>query len=265
MSKGTPPSSTPPGVNEAQAYVRPGHPSAALAAPARRRKLAALGLRLLAAGAAVTALVLLWQTLRAEELHVVARVVDTIGSLRGNPWALPVVLLAFVIGSLVAVPITLLIGTTIFTFGPGQGFVWAATGTLLGAIAGWAVGRLAGRSLMSRLLGQHLERFDRKLDGCGILTVALIRKLPLAPFTVVNLLLGASAVRLTHFVAGTALGMVPAIGAFALLGDRLVHVWNHPTPFNVAVVAAVVAAWISLIVGLQVWVNRASAAKARAA
>jgi len=43
----------------------------------------------------------------------------------------------------------------------------------------------------------------------GILTVAMIRNIPVAPFTIVNLIAGASHIRLKDYLIGTALGMLP--------------------------------------------------------
>jgi uncharacterized membrane protein YdjX (TVP38/TMEM64 family) len=225
----------------------------------RRRGAVRWAIRGTVAAAVLGTLALLWQVLPLEDFGVVDSVRAGIVSLRGSPWAVPIVLAVFVVGSLVAFPITVLIGTTILTLGPGPGFVGAALGTLLGAAASYGMGRLVGRKPLQRLLGDRLRRFDRKLERRGIITVALIRKVPVAPFTIVNMAMGASAIRFRDFIAGTALGMVPGIAAFALVGDSLVHVWNDPNPVSVTIVIAAAALWIGVVLGMQRWVNRLSA------
>jgi hypothetical protein len=50
--------------------------------------------------------------------------------------------------------------------------------------------------------------------------------------------------------------MLPGIAAFAIVGDRLIEVWNQPTPFNVTLVASAVAIWIGVVLGMQWYLNR---------
>jgi uncharacterized membrane protein YdjX (TVP38/TMEM64 family) len=225
----------------------------------RRRGIVRWTIRGLVAAAVLGALLVLWNVLPLEELGIVDRVRAGIESLRGSAYALPIVLAAFLIGSVVAFPITVLIATTILTLGPVQGFIGAALGTLLGASAGYGLGHLLGRKPLQRLLGERLRRLDQKLERRGIITVALIRKVPVAPFTIVNMAMGASAIRFRDFLAGTALGMVPGIAAFAVVGDSLLRVWNDPNPMNVTIVIAAAALWIGVVIGMQRWVNRLSA------
>jgi uncharacterized membrane protein YdjX (TVP38/TMEM64 family) len=70
------------------------------------------------------------------------------------------------------------------------------------------------------------------------------------------MLVGASGIRFREFLAGTALGMIPGIAAFALVGDLLVDVWQNPTPLNVTLVAAAAALWIGVVLGTQRLINR---------
>jgi phosphatidylserine/phosphatidylglycerophosphate/cardiolipin synthase-like enzyme/uncharacterized membrane protein YdjX (TVP38/TMEM64 family) len=227
----------------------------------RHRREIRLAVRLLLLAIALLALVALWLVLPFDKEIIVDVVGTSIGSLRGSPWAIPAVLGMFVIGGVIAFPITVMVVTTILTLGPAQGFIGAAVGTMLAASASYGVGRLIGRRPLQKLLGNRLRYIDRKLEGRGIVTVALIRKVPVAPFTVVNMLMGASAFRFRDFVAGTALGMIPGIAAFSLVGDRVAQVWSDPNPFNVSLVVGAVALWIGIVLGMQKLVNRLSSKK----
>jgi phosphatidylserine/phosphatidylglycerophosphate/cardiolipin synthase-like enzyme/uncharacterized membrane protein YdjX (TVP38/TMEM64 family) len=182
---------------------------------------------------------------------------SAIESLRGNPYRVPLALLAFVAGSIVSFPILVMIGATVIALGPVKGFLVAATGALLAATATFALGRAVGRNVLYRWLGKKAELLERKLQGRGVIAVALIRKVPIAPFTIVNMLLGASgAVPYREFIVGTAIGMLPGIATLALVGDRAAELWRDPTPLNVALIAAAVAAWIGVVLVTQRLANR---------
>jgi uncharacterized membrane protein YdjX (TVP38/TMEM64 family) len=85
----------------------------------------------------------------------------------------------------------------------------------------------------------------------------LIRKVPIAPFTIVNLLVGAcGGVSYRDFIVGTTVGMVPGIATFALVGDRAAQVWRDPTPLNIALIAAAIVVWLGVVLGTQRLANR---------
>ena len=75
----------------------------------------------------------------------------------------------------------------------------------LRSAAGWACGAL------TQLGGERIARVTRALKRNGTLAVFLVRKVP-APFTLVNIIVGASTVRFRDFIVGTVLGM----GAFVV-------------------------------------------------
>jgi phosphatidylserine/phosphatidylglycerophosphate/cardiolipin synthase-like enzyme/uncharacterized membrane protein YdjX (TVP38/TMEM64 family) len=181
---------------------------------------------------------------------------SSIEALRGNPWRVPLVLLIFVVGSVVSFPILVMIGATVVALGPVLGFICAGVGTLLAATATFAVGRLIGRKAMRRFLGRRAQVLERELEGRGVVAVALIRKIPVAPFTIVNMLIGASGVAYREFIVGTMLGMLPGIAAFALVGDRIVGLFRDPTPLNIALVVGAIALWAGVVLGLQRLMNR---------
>jgi phosphatidylserine/phosphatidylglycerophosphate/cardiolipin synthase-like enzyme/uncharacterized membrane protein YdjX (TVP38/TMEM64 family) len=205
----------------------------------------------LAIGAVVIA-----NRLPAEGAGFTERVSAGLAALRGNPWRVPLVLVAFVLGSIVSFPILAMIGATVIALGPVLGFVCAAVGSMLAATATFAIGRAIGRRPLRRWLGRRAQLLERQLEGRGIVTVALIRKVPIAPFTIVNMLVGASGLSYREFIAGTAIGMLPGIAAFALVGDRVAGVWRNPTPLNVTLVAVALVLWVAVVFGLQRVMNR---------
>jgi phospholipase D1/2 len=141
---------------------------------------------------------------------------DTVRGLSRTPWGIPIGLVGFVITSLVAVPVTLLILVSALVFGPITGALVALTGATLSALAGYQIGKYTGRGTVERLAGGRLERISQRLARRGILTIVTVRIVPVAPFAVINLFAGASHVRLRDFLIGTTLGMLPGVLALAI-------------------------------------------------
>ena len=214
------------------------------------------GLALLGAAAVIALLVFGFSRLGLGMADVAERVGVGIESLEGNPWRVPLVLVVFVAASVVAVPILALIGATVVTLGPLLGFLTSAAGTLLAASATFGVGRLVGRKPLKRWLGTRLDALEQRIAKRGIIAIALIRKVPIAPFTLVNMLIGALGIRYRDFILGTALGMLPGIAAFAFVSDRAIDAWREPTPQNIALIAAAVLLWLAVVFGIQWMLNR---------
>jgi phospholipase D1/2 len=213
-------------------------------------------LALLAAAAGVGTLLFGIAQLGLGMDDVAERVGVGIESLAGSPWRVPLVLIVFVLASVVSVPILALIGATVVTLGPVLGFVCSAVGTMLAAGATFGVGRLIGRKPLQRWLGKRLETLEQRIAKRGVIAIALIRKVPIAPFTFVNMGLGALGIRFRDFIVGTGLGMLPGIAAFAFVSDRAMDAWRDPTPQNLALIASAIVLWLGVVFGIQWLLNR---------
>ncbi|HEY8520707.1 MAG TPA: VTT domain-containing protein [Gammaproteobacteria bacterium] len=214
------------------------------------------GIKLLALVALVALLALLWQMVPTDELGIAERVQSLLERIETSRWRVPLVLASFVVGSIALVPVTALIAATAIVLGPLQGFVWASAGALLGATAGYWAGRAVGRGALRNLLGKTMSRVERQLRRRGVLTVAVLRTLPVAPFALVNVILGVSPIRYRDFLLGSALGMLPGVAAIALFGDRLVKLWTEPSLANVGLLAAAAVVWLAAVLGTQHLANR---------
>ena len=98
----------------------------------------------------------------------------------------------FVVAGLLVFPVTVLIAATAATFGPWLGFAYATAGALASAVVAYGVGALAGRQTLEDVMGPRLNRVRRTIARRGVLAIAAIRMVPIAPFTLVNLVAGAS-------------------------------------------------------------------------
>jgi phosphatidylserine/phosphatidylglycerophosphate/cardiolipin synthase-like enzyme/uncharacterized membrane protein YdjX (TVP38/TMEM64 family) len=179
-------------------------------------------------------------------------VAEWITTVNGAPAAPFLVIGAFVAGGLAAVPVTLLIAATAFTFGPMAGFAYSLTGSFLSAMATYGIGRLLGGRLIRRLAGRRLDRLSRLLRRRGLAAVITVRVLPVAPFTFINLTAGALRIRLLDFALGTVIGMAPGLFAITFFGERLSHAVRHPGIESFLGLAVLVA----LLVGAAEWFRR---------
>ena len=141
-------------------------------------------------------------------------------------YAPPLVALAFVVFSLL--PVMLLVSLTGIAFGPLLGPLYAMAGCLASASTAFAIGRWLGPRHVQGWGGERVARMTRALRRNGTLAVFLIRKIP-APFMLVNVLLGASAVGYREFFVGTLLGMAAMVIALAGFGYHLAETWRHPS------------------------------------
>ena len=147
---------------------------------------------------------------------------------RGNPLTVPIVLAVYLVGSCLMFPVNLLILATALSFGSLKGFSLALIGSLLGGLASYLLGRWLGRDVVQKLAGKKLNRLSRKLARRGWLTVALVRIVPIAPYTIVNMVAGASHISARSFLIGTAVGMCPGILAIMIFEEGLERFLRHP-------------------------------------
>jgi uncharacterized membrane protein YdjX (TVP38/TMEM64 family) len=173
---------------------------------------------------------------------------ERVASLRGAWYAPLVVAAIYVIGGFLMFPLTVLIVATGLAFGAAYGFAYALLGAELSALASYVVGHHLGHAAINRLSGRWVERASRFLGRQGLLAMITLRIVPVAPFTVVNLVAGASHISFRNFALGTLLGLVPGTLVLTVLSDQVVAAIQTPGLGRVAVVAALI-----LLVALGVW------------
>ncbi|MFZ4552863.1 MAG: TVP38/TMEM64 family protein [Aquabacterium sp.] len=159
-----------------------------------------------------------WQT-PAGKLLMSAPVLAQIGrEVLALPFGKCYVVAGFTVATAFGVPVLILLPAGALVFGAWPGAAYALFGILGGAVVTWAIGRYVAAGVVERLLGSRMVLLQRHLSRRGVLTVALSRLLPVAPFLIVNLVAGALRVRLSAYLAGTWLGLLPAtVGMTALV------------------------------------------------
>jgi uncharacterized membrane protein YdjX (TVP38/TMEM64 family) len=79
----------------------------------------------------------------------------------------------------------------------------------------------------------------------------MIRMVPIAPFSIVNVVAGASKLSLRDYLLGTALGMLPGIVVMAVLGAQIADLARDASWGNVLLLGLAIVAWIALCLGVQ--------------
>jgi uncharacterized membrane protein YdjX (TVP38/TMEM64 family) len=159
---------------------------------------------------------------------------------------------AYVIGGVVVAPVTVFIVATAIAFGPLLGLTYSLLGCMLSAMLTFGIGSLMGRESIRRLAGEQVSRLSQRMARHGLMAILIVRLLPVAPFTVVNVIAGAAAVRFRDFILATFLGMLPGLLAMTFLGNRLESVIRQPTGDNFMILGAVVVA----LVAVMAWLHR---------
>jgi uncharacterized membrane protein YdjX (TVP38/TMEM64 family) len=158
----------------------------------------------------------------------------------GYWWAPLLVIVAYTPASFIMFPRWLITMTAVIAFGPWKGFVYAMTGVIVAAIATFLPGRLIGRDKLERYAGPRLKRVAKFMQQRGLIAVTAVRLVPIAPFPVINMAMGALRVRLGHFVLGTFLGMLPGMLAATVLSDQLAAALEEPARVNGWLIAAAI-------------------------
>jgi len=171
---------------------------------------------------------------------------------RDRAWVPLAVLLAYVVGGFLMVPVILLIVAGGAVFGPWHGFVYGVLGSMASSLAGYGAGRAIGRDGVRRLAGTRLNKVSERLGQLGTLAVVAVRLVPVAPFMIVNLIAGAVHIRPRQYVAGTLLGMTPGILLLTVFGHGLLRLVERPTAGGLLLAGGVAG----LIIALSGWIRR---------
>ncbi|MGQ4879412.1 TVP38/TMEM64 family protein [Billgrantia sp. LNSP4103-1] len=214
---------------------------------------------LLLAIACLVALGMLWRWLAARDLFDATTLFALMqGSLtwRDAPWAGAVVVAAYLVASLTLFPLSVLVVLAGLLFGPVWGFVYSLIGTLAGSVVTYWLGRRLGRDALLRYGGTRLQGLSRYLAGRGISTMTLFSLLPLAPFTLTNMMAGAMRIRFRDYMLGTLIGVTPGLAGIILLGSQLGTLLTAEDRHELAWAGGGIAAGIALLYGLKRYADR---------
>ena len=179
---------------------------------------------------------------------------------RAREWpGAPLIALAcFAIGGLLVFPVNLLIAASVVVFGPLAGVALALTGSVLSASLVHEIGRRLPSDTMRRWFGPRGERLRARIVGHGLLAIAFVRIVPVAPYSIVGFVSGVARVGRRDYLLGTALGMAPGIVLYALFVDRALAVLADPHPLAWLLLATALALLLAFALGARTWNRRRS-------
>lgn len=227
--------------------------------PARSRRPT---LRKMAIGAvaiiALCALVAAWRWTPLAEWIDVDRLVALAERMDSSPLTPFAIFAAFVLGGLVGFPVNVLTAATIVLCGPLPGAAYALVGALLSAQAMYEVGYWLGHRILRRLAGERTLRLRTRLVERGLLAVVFVRIVPIAPYSLVNLVAGSARIDRRVYALGTLLGMLPGTVLTAVFIDRALAAIRDPGPLTWAALAAVALVVVAAILLLRRRMARAN-------
>jgi phosphatidylserine/phosphatidylglycerophosphate/cardiolipin synthase-like enzyme/uncharacterized membrane protein YdjX (TVP38/TMEM64 family) len=190
--------------------------------------------------------------------HVVTRqnVIEWGQAFSQLAWAPLLVILAYTPASYAMFPRWFITMVSVIAFGPWRGFAYGMCGMILAAVVSYAPGRLVRRDTVRRLAGPRLNRMSAALYHRGALAVAIVRMIPIAPFVVVNLVMGAMRIRLRDFVLGSLVGIVPGMLAATVLSEQVSRLLVKPAQINGWLIAIAVVLMVTIVYFGQRWLRR---------
>jgi phosphatidylserine/phosphatidylglycerophosphate/cardiolipin synthase-like enzyme/uncharacterized membrane protein YdjX (TVP38/TMEM64 family) len=158
---------------------------------------------------------------------------------------------AFLLTNLLMIPLELLAIAAGIFFGAFRGGLIALLGSTGAAVIGYLAGRAIGASGITRWMSGRAYRSGRQLGARGVMGVIVLRLASVASAGSVALLCGAGRVPFLTYLAGTLMGLLPAIAALSSLGALFRHALLHPSISSGLATIAVAVALIGVAAALR--------------
>jgi uncharacterized membrane protein YdjX (TVP38/TMEM64 family) len=140
---------------------------------------------------------------------------------QAGAWAPIAYILLYVLGTLLMLPSTPLNLSGGALFGVQWGTAWTSIAAILAAIVAFAFTRTWGREAIAHRFTGRWQTLDAEIRQGGVFYIFALRLLPLLPYGLVNFTAGLTSIRFKDYLIGTAVGTVPGILPFVMLGAGL--------------------------------------------
>ncbi|HEY4351130.1 MAG TPA: VTT domain-containing protein [Paraburkholderia sp.] len=207
---------------------------------------------------AVALLAVLWRFTPLGDLLSFSALVHAAHALHGSRLGPLAIVAVYALAASISVPVTLLIAVSGFVFGALAGSLYALSGTLISAVITYYAGASLGHDAVRRIAGSRINRISEKLGKKGFVAVVIVRIVPVAPFTLLNLVAGASHIGFRDYLAGTAIGMAPGIVLATTFAQQLVAAVHHPSLAGILLVGAIGAVLVGISIALHRFFARRS-------
>lgn len=175
---------------------------------------------------------------------------------RAGIWGPIIYIVIYTVATILVLPSTVLNLAGGALFGPWWGSLWTTIGALVAAIVAFGFTRTVGRDLVAKRLAGYWQTIDAEIHHGGLFYMFSIRLLPVIPYGLVNFAAGLTSISWKDYVVGTALGTLPGVLPFVLLGSSGLTL--SQTGDLVPLVVALTL--IGMLVGGATWYRRRRAA-----
>ena len=166
-------------------------------------------------------------------------------------WSPLIAVPCMIVACILMVPLSWMIVASGLLFGFGWGFVYAHIAGVVSGMLGFYLGRFVGHAVVQRLAGGRIHRFSAAVGKQGILAAVALRVIPFAPFTVQNMIAGASHMTQRDFGIGNALGLVPGTLFILLVMNQLNSSLESPDGSTITGLVLIIAGMAALLYGLR--------------
>jgi uncharacterized membrane protein YdjX (TVP38/TMEM64 family) len=100
--------------------------------------------------------------------------------------------------------------------------LFGGIGLLIGAIIAFYIGRLGGKPIIIKLIGDKwLNRLDKWVEKNGMIAIFITRLVPVIPFDLISYLSGITKIKFKYYFSATFLGAFPRTFLLAIVGASI--------------------------------------------
>lgn len=140
----------------------------------------------------------------------------------GNQFSLETVFIfwgLFIIRIIVFLPMSVLLILAPFVFGNiWLGILFSGLGQIIGASTSFFLARYYGQEFLENNQSKTMKVVNHKLEQYGMLSIILLRVIPIFPYDIINFSSGLSRMKFSRFFFATALSVWPDCVLYGLLG-----------------------------------------------
>jgi len=173
-------------------------------------------------------------------------------------WYAPIILIfAYAIGCVFAVPASIFVLSAGVIFGWKLGSVYAMAGAMLGASAAYFVGHFLGEGLLDRL-GRAGAKLAEQAKSSGFISILIVRLIPGPPFAMWNYAAGIARVPFRDYFFATLLGALPSHVILTYCADAIFNgsMTEGAAMKKLVVVGLLLIAMVIIPLLLKKWLQR---------
>lgn len=166
------------------------------------------------------------------------------------------IIFLYVVLLAVMFPLTILVVATGILFGTEWAMLCATLGALSSSAAGYAAGHWLGRETIEKYGGTRVRQAEKHIQNNSLSSMVVINLLPIAPFTMTNMLAGAFRLDFTKYMLGSAVGLIPGLFIIIAFGGqlkKLIVTEADGLPWSAVGIAVLL---ITMFVGLLIYLDR---------